>query len=371
MHCNSCKGDFNPPTNIVMTHCPFCHVELPVEPKKITFDVNSNEGKMQAIVTQFTPEIYKEIKRFNALIKDFFPNNEMGKLLNVIVEKNASIEVYKLKSVTGNDLKIQYNQTLDKLQTTSYIPKEISAPAVNVLCAGLGIDCRGFFTQTPTPSTPSAPSATITPTAPTTTPATPIISAKTTPTPAPTTTPNNTINTGVAINTGGFEIVNGKLIKYVGGVNDCIVKIPNSVTSIGESAFGHSSIITSVIIPNSVTEICTSAFSSCRGLKSVTIPNSVTKISGSAFWNCRSLTQITLPDSITTISYQLFGQCIDLKSVIIPNSVTSIADRAFVNCTNLDEATKARLNQLGWDESQLIPKTLTQDLDYINSLFEL
>ena len=51
-----------------------------------------------------------------------------------------------------------------------------------------------------------------------------------------------------------------------------------SVTSIGQSAFGGCTGLTSIEIPNSVTSIGESAFHGCTGLTSIEIPNSVTSI---------------------------------------------------------------------------------------------
>ena len=70
--------------------------------------------------------------------------------------------------------------------------------------------------------------------------------------------------------------------------------IPNSVTSIGGSAFNYCTGLTSVTIPNSVTSIGGSAFYGCTGLTSVTIPNSVTSIGGFAFYGCTGLTSMTV-----------------------------------------------------------------------------
>ena len=111
--------------------------------------------------------------------------------------------------------------------------------------------------------------------------------------------------------------------------------IPNSVTSIGGSAFYGCSGLTSVTIPKSVISIGDYAFSGSSGLTSVTIPNSVTSIGDGAFEHCTGLTSVTIPKSVTEIGYWAFCDCSGLTSVIIPNSVTSIGDEAFRGCSGL------------------------------------
>ncbi|OFX79139.1 MAG: hypothetical protein A2X12_03780, partial [Bacteroidetes bacterium GWE2_29_8] len=107
-----------------------------------------------------------------------------------------------------------------------------------------------------------------------------------------------------------------------------------SVTSIGKNAF-NSCHLNAVTIPNSVTSIGNSAFYGCSYISSITIPNSVTSIGVSAFQECRGLTSVDIPNSVTLIGYSAFVNCISLISVNIPNSVTSIGYRAFSNCTSL------------------------------------
>ena len=117
------------------------------------------------------------------------------------------------------------------------------------------------------------------------------------------------------------------------------VTIPNSVTSIGESAFRGCSGLTSVTIPNSVTSIGNYAFRDCSGLTSVTIPNSVTSIGDCAFYDCSGLTSVTIPNSVTSIGWYAFVDCSGLTSVTIPNSVTSIGYQAFSGCSGLTSVT--------------------------------
>ena len=153
--------------------------------------------------------------------------------------------------------------------------------------------------------------------------------------------------------------------KLVGGCENTV--IPNSVTSIGASAFYGCGLAT-ITIPNSVTSIGEGAFGSCSNLTSISIPNSVTSIDRWAFENCSGLTSITIPNSVTSLGYDVFGECNSLESIevednnevydsrencnaiiktaenklivgckntIIPISVTSIGGDAFHGCSGL------------------------------------
>jgi hypothetical protein len=84
--------------------------------------------------------------------------------------------------------------------------------------------------------------------------------------------------------------------------------IPNSVTSIGESAFAGCTSLTSVTIPNTVTNIGNFAFYSCTGLTNVVIGNSVTSIGGGAFSACYSLTGAYLEGSAPAGATKLFNE---------------------------------------------------------------
>ena len=113
------------------------------------------------------------------------------------------------------------------------------------------------------------------------------------------------------------------------------VEIPNSVLSIGDSAFYLCDDLTSVTIPNSVTAIGASAFRGCTGLTSVTISGSVTSIGNRAFEDCSGLTTLEIPGGVASIGNSAFTNCTSLTSVTIASSVTSIGDGAFAYSTAL------------------------------------
>lgn len=126
--------------------------------------------------------------------------------------------------------------------------------------------------------------------------------------------------------------------KYKGTAAD--VTIPSRykgkpVTMIDHAAF-HNSAVTSVTIPDSVTSIHDSAFAYCSSLTNISIPNSVTAIGSFAFEGCTKLESITLPSSLLTISEFLFYDCSQLTTIHIPDSVSSIRTYAFYNCGKLE-----------------------------------
>ena len=124
------------------------------------------------------------------------------------------------------------------------------------------------------------------------------------------------------------------------------VTIGNNVTSMGDSVFENCSNLTNVAIGNRVTSIGAYVFRNCRSLKSIVIPGSVTGIGDYAFRNCSSLTSVTIPNSVTSIGNGVFYYCSSLKSITIPGSVTSIGSSAFKGCNMLESV--VFVNSSGW-----------------------
>ena len=151
-------------------------------------------------------------------------------------------------------------------------------------------------------------------------------------------------------------------------------EINNSCKVVSSSAFSNCSHLTQIIIPQSVISIGFSAFYGCSSLESITLPfvgsdlanteqyplgyifgnsssnfsnyipsslKSVIITGGSnipkrAFYECHNLTSISIPNSVTSIGTDAFYKCSNLTSISISNSVTSIGTDAFYGCNNLD-----------------------------------
>ena len=101
--------------------------------------------------------------------------------------------------------------------------------------------------------------------------------------------------------------------------------IPNSVTSIGNAAFANCRGLESISVEsgntkydsrnncNAIIETATNTL--ICGCKNTIIPNSVTTIGYSAFYGCSGLTSVTIPNSVTSISDYAFYGCSGLTRI--------------------------------------------------------
>jgi hypothetical protein len=126
--------------------------------------------------------------------------------------------------------------------------------------------------------------------------------------------------------------------------------IPNSVTHIGDSAFGRCASLISVTIPDSLTDIAITPFGGCTSLTAINVdvlnPN-YSSLDGVMFDKGQTTLiqcpegktgSYTIPNSVAHIGDSAFESCVSLTNVTIPNSVTEIGSLAFGSCTSLTAA---------------------------------
>jgi hypothetical protein len=113
------------------------------------------------------------------------------------------------------------------------------------------------------------------------------------------------------------------------------------LTTIGNSAFIHTTSLLELVIPKGVTVIEPFTFAETYNLTSITLPDSVTAIGSGAFNNARSLTTFTFPKNVTTISDGLFLGASSLTNVIYASgsAITTISDFAFNSTISLQQIT--------------------------------
>jgi hypothetical protein len=144
---------------------------------------------------------------------------------------------------------------------------------------------------------------------------------------------------------GVFTIANS--VTNIGSAfTSCIkltsVTIGNSLTNIGSSAFSGCTNLSAITI-----DPLNSFYSSVDGVvlnKNQTtvilyppgkygnyaIPNTVTSIGNTAFFVCAGLTSVLIPDSVTNIGGFAFYTCADLKDVCFAGNAPSVNSAAFV-----------------------------------------
>ena len=150
------------------------------------------------------------------------------------------------------------------------------------------------------------------------------------------------------------------------------ITLPESLSSIGRFSFYNCSSIDSIIVPASVQSIGRLAFASCKGAESIrveeanryytsvdgvlfnndlteliqfplgrseyySVPESTTTIKENAFAGS-SLTRIDLSESTSIIERTAFSICRNLSEICFPKSIAFIDEYAFGNCSNLTHA---------------------------------
>ncbi|MBR3446728.1 MAG: leucine-rich repeat domain-containing protein [Oscillospiraceae bacterium] len=114
------------------------------------------------------------------------------------------------------------------------------------------------------------------------------------------------------------------------------VRLPDSLTEIGDGAFADCRMLNKINLPFRLTSLPPSLFAHCANLSSVTIPENITSIGSYAFF-CTGLTGVTIPEAVTSIDGYAFCGCSNLREVSVPKSVTEIGEKAFGYAVSSEE----------------------------------
>jgi len=118
---------------------------------------------------------------------------------------------------------------------------------------------------------------------------------------------------------------------------DTVFTVPDGVTAIGPGAL-EGNPAEEIRLPDSVTEIGDYAFENCSQLARINLPEGIETIGDHAFAGCTALQEISLPGSLRELGPYAFNYCTGLRSIRIPEGVTALGERALCNTESLEEA---------------------------------
>ena len=126
------------------------------------------------------------------------------------------------------------------------------------------------------------------------------------------------------------------------------VNVKPGTEIIGENAFNNGTSKTGpdyINIPDTVTSIADSAFENSR-LISITIPGNVKTIGTKAFYNSK-LQSLILENGVESVGDRAFETCYSLTGAVIPESVTSMGNKTFEDRGSKFQGIKFENSQIG------------------------
>lgn len=117
------------------------------------------------------------------------------------------------------------------------------------------------------------------------------------------------------------------------------LEIPSNIKVIDRKSFEGTGFSGTLVIPEGVKEVWASAFASCAGITSVSIPSTLDfkkrdSDSGHQFRNCTSLREVSFAPSsrVTSLFSEMFAGCASLRVLELPDSITNVDAKAFYSC---------------------------------------
>lgn len=110
-----------------------------------------------------------------------------------------------------------------------------------------------------------------------------------------------------------------------------IVRLPSTVTTIGEGAFRDAKNLALVIMSSALRSIEAHAFHGCPNLVSTTVTSTVSSIGEYAFADCPKLKTAVVNPKLSSIPVGMFAGCTSLTTLTLPSTPTAIGANAFAD----------------------------------------
>lgn len=146
----------------------------------------------------------------------------------------------------------------------------------------------------------------------------------------------------------GTESIGNEAFRGCG--NLAKLELKAGLKSIGSSAFSGGSYYIAgnyqsgvaprfeeVILPEGLETIDSYAFNNNTNLKRIAFPSTLKTIGSNVFYGCNQLGSISLPTSLQNIPENAFQDCSSLTEVRIPSTITRIGNYAFSGCSLLND----------------------------------
>jgi hypothetical protein len=116
-----------------------------------------------------------------------------------------------------------------------------------------------------------------------------------------------------------------------------VLRIPHTLTAIGDHAFYKCVDITHVIWPPTTPVIREHMFTGCTSLRELVVPPGINTIEPHTFRNCSNLTTVVMGPNVTRIGQCAFADCERLLAPLLPDVLRVIGKGAFKQCRAMTE----------------------------------
>lgn len=117
------------------------------------------------------------------------------------------------------------------------------------------------------------------------------------------------------------------------------IELPDTVTSIGNSAFSGSiyTNLSEIILPKTISSVGNGAFYGCDKLTNFPLLDAnVTNWGESVYCGCAKVEKLVVPGNMKTIPANTFKNCTGLKSLVIEDGVETVSGNAFTGDDNIE-----------------------------------